>query len=251
VPWPKLKKKTKNMKKILVLTAVSACLLAILPVQANLVVNGNFNSGLTDWTKTSSGGGFVLSETGISGGSGGDNNANDATLTGGAAGVSAAAQLSIALTPGQEYQLTFSAYVQPPATPGVNPNDPSGYGQTANAAGILLVDQLVVDLDGAPTQTIGASQLSTATFASTYSTYNLDFTDVSSPGSLSFTWYSSDISGNGAEQQIINLDDVSLVALPPAPAPAVPEPSTYIAGALLLLPFGMSAFRSFRKNRAA
>jgi len=31
----------------------------------------------------------------------------------------------------------------------------------------------------------------------------------------------------------------------------VPEPSTYIAGALLLLPFGMSAFRSFRKSRAA
>ena len=30
---------------------------------------------------------------------------------------------------------------------------------------------------------------------------------------------------------------------------AVPEPSTVIAGALLLLPFGLSTFRSMRKNR--
>ena len=32
---------------------------------------------------------------------------------------------------------------------------------------------------------------------------------------------------------------------------AVPEPSTYVAGALLLLPFGMSTIRSLRKNKAA
>jgi hypothetical protein len=33
--------------------------------------------------------------------------------------------------------------------------------------------------------------------------------------------------------------------------PAVPEPTTLIAGALLLLPFGASTLRSLRKNRAA
>ena len=30
---------------------------------------------------------------------------------------------------------------------------------------------------------------------------------------------------------------------------AVPEPSTYIAGALLLLPFGVSALRSLRRKQ--
>ena len=31
----------------------------------------------------------------------------------------------------------------------------------------------------------------------------------------------------------------------------VPEPTTIIAGALLLLPFGLSTLRTFRKNRVA
>jgi hypothetical protein len=39
------------------------------------------------------------------------------------------------------------------------------------------------------------------------------------------------------------IDDVRLVA--------VPEPNTIIAGALLLLPFGMSTVRFLRKQRAA
>jgi hypothetical protein len=232
--------KTKQYKLLVGLGV--AGLMAVLPAQANLVMNGNFNSGTNDWTKTSSGGGFVISQTGISGG--GNINSDDATLTGGSAGVSAAAQLSIPLTPGQVYALTFSAFVLPPATPGLNPSDPTGYGQTANANGILTVDQLVVDLDGAPAQTIGASQLSTSTFISGgYDTYTLYFTDVSSPGSLSFTWYSSDISGSGSEQQVVNLDDVSLVP--------VPEPTTVIAGVLLLLPFGASTLRILNRNRTA
>ena len=38
------------------------------------------------------------------------------------------------------------------------------------------------------------------------------------------------------------MDDISLVA--------VPEPTTMIAGALLLLPFGASTLRMLRKNHA-
>ena len=33
------------------------------------------------------------------------------------------------------------------------------------------------------------------------------------------------------------------------PPPVVPEPSTYIAGVLLLLPFGVSALRSLRRKQ--
>lgn len=51
---------------------------------------------------------------------------------------------------------------------------------------------------------------------------------------------------NGA----VTLDDNTITA-PPAEVGAVPEPTTVIAGALMLLPFGVSALRSLRKNRAA
>jgi hypothetical protein len=42
------------------------------------------------------------------------------------------------------------------------------------------------------------------------------------------------------------LDDISLTALTP-----VPEPTTMLAGALLLLPFGASTLRVLRKTRTA
>jgi hypothetical protein len=53
-----------------------------------------------------------------------------------------------------------------------------------------------------------------------------------------------DTSNNGLGQ--VYLDDVSINA-----ATAVPEPSTMIAGALLLLPFGSGAIRQFRKKMQA
>jgi hypothetical protein len=217
-------------RQTVLLVAASACLLATLPARANLVQNGDFSQGLTDWSKTSSTGYFGLNTTG------GINNSADVTLTGGGLGVTVAAQLNIPLTPGQLYALTFSDYVSPP-----EPNsNPSGNGQTA-VNGILNVDQLIVGLDGAPTQTINYTQLSTSTFVSgSYQTFTLYFTDVSSPGNLSFQWISSDASGSGVEQQNIQLDDVSLVA--------VPEPTTLISGALLLLPFGASTVRILRKK---
>ena len=230
-----------NMKKKLVLAAASAFLLAALPVQANMIVNGNFNSGLTGWTKTSSTGLFVLSSTGISGG--GNINLNDATLTGGGAGVSAAATLSIALTPGRQYAVTFSDFVSP-AEPNTNPNPGPYQGGQPAVNGILEADSLVVDLDGAPTHTIGYNQLSTTPFSGGYQTFTLYFTDVSTPGSLSFTWYSSELSGNGAEQQNIQLDNVSVVA--------VPDLSTPVEGVLmLLLPLGAMALQIQRNKRVA
>lgn len=72
----------------------------------------------------------------------------------------------------------------------------------------------------------------------------------------------------GGGNTLINLwgdgvNQYSLYGLPPAYAPAVdngiatislaavPEPTTMIAGALLLLPFGASTLRILRKNRTA
>jgi hypothetical protein len=53
-----------------------------------------------------------------------------------------------------------------------------------------------------------------------------------------------DFSGVGADnQKYVGLDNVVVSA--------VPEPTTMIAGALLLLPFGVSTLRTLRKNRMA
>jgi hypothetical protein len=47
-----------------------------------------------------------------------------------------------------------------------------------------------------------------------------------------------------------DVGDGGNATLTPAPA-AVPEPSTCVAGALMLLPLGIGAFRTFRKTRMA
>jgi hypothetical protein len=235
------------MKKIWILAAASAYMSAATSLQADLVVNGNFDTpavaqGTTPsgWSKSSSTGIFVENT------SDGIGNSADATLTGGGAGVTIAAQLISTLVPSQQYALTFSDYVSP-----VEPNiNPIGNGQTA-VNGILIVDQLIVSLDSAPSQTITYDQLSTSTFASGhYQTFTLYFTDVTSPGSLSFKWISSELSPppTGTEQQNIQLDNISLNAVTSGNQSAVPEPSTIISGGLLLLPLGLGVARILRKK---
>jgi hypothetical protein len=75
------------------------------------------------------------------------------------------------------------------------------------------------------------------------------------PGTSAMSLYSYTVLGNGGNNTLefvgtgtsdslgAILDDVSLVA--------VPEPTTLMAGALLLLPFGVSTIRILRKNRMA
>lgn len=68
--------------------------------------------------------------------------------------------------------------------------------------------------------------------------YSGTYTGVT--GNEAFTLEYSEIDGPGA---VLNVD------LPFTPAP-VPEANTLIAGAAMLLPFGFSAIRKLRKNRA-
>jgi len=69
--------------------------------------------------------------------------------------------------------------------------------------------------------------------AALFTFYNPLFTTNSTITSLSFEF------GTGPDKTIVGR------------LPSVPEPSTVIAGALLLLPFGFSALRIFRKGRLA
>ena len=79
---------------------------------------------------------------------------------------------------------------------------------------------------------------------------------VTGDGTVSSAWteYTFQVTGTGSDTLLFkavgtddslggSLDSVAFTAT------AVPEPSTCIAGALLLLPFGVSAFRGLRKNR--
>jgi len=70
---------------------------------------------------------------------------------------------------------------------------------------------------------------------SVYTEYNFTATAVNSGGVISFTWSSS------THPATLDIDDVS------ASTTAVPEPSTMVAGALMLLPFAAGALRLRRK----
>jgi hypothetical protein len=69
------------------------------------------------------------------------------------------------------------------------------------------------------------------------------------PGTVAGVYYISGQYGN-ENITLTESSDWSLTEVPSVPS-AVPEPSTYLSGALLLLPLGVSTFRSFRKTRTA
>jgi hypothetical protein len=184
------------MKRTLALAAASVCLMAALPAQAALVVNGDFETGsLAPWTQS------IPNATVVSG------QAHSGTYAAQLAPASQAAgiQQSLTLVGGQEYVLDFWA-------------------KRTGTGGLLSVL-----LDGVP------GPLETA-FSTTYKEYSWSITPSAS-GDLIINWNKI---GTGGTMYI---DDVSLTA--------VPEPTTMIAGALLLLPFAGSTLRFIRKNRTA
>jgi hypothetical protein len=70
-----------------------------------------------------------------------------------------------------------------------------------------------------------------------WETFNFEFTAISANTVVTFQGVDAD------NQKYIGLDNVVVSA--------VPEPTTMIAGALLLLPFGASTLRILRKKRTA
>lgn len=90
---------------------------------------------------------------------------------------------------------------------------------------------LTLGLDTAPVIDI----VSPPSLTTTYQQYSFVITPTT-VGSLQFTW-------NDGGTQSAFIDDVSVVA--------VPEPSTVLAGMLLLVPLGISTARIVRRNRGA
>jgi len=184
-----------NRIKLGLLAVASACLLAALPAQANLVVNGGFETGaFPPWT------------------------AANAVITSIPANVFAgtyAAQLNA----------TSSSITQTVPIVATKTYFLDFWAQT-DGAGILTVT-----LDGALAFTKGF------TGATGYAHYSSGPVTVLSGGDVTFNW------ADGVTPILAHVfvDAVTLV----------PEPTTMIAGALLLLPFGASTLRILRRNRVA
>ena len=63
--------------------------------------------------------------------------------------------------------------------------------------------------------------------------------------------YGRAFGGDSHNEQIVSGAYINAPPNNNPPPPAVPEPTTFIAGALLLLPFGASTFRILRRKATA
>ena len=221
----------RNRMKLGLLTFVSAFGLAVLPATASIVVlNGNFetqSSGVAaDWTVGNPPATDVLGD-GVGGSYGevfgpGKSQINE----------------DIDLGPNPKgpnplvtYEVTFYA---------MNLNhDPADPSATFSPDG-----QFGVKLDGQAEQLVTVTAGATIT---SYTKYTLSFqtTDVGER-LLTFRWTGTADTGSVKKGTAMTpgegfLDDVTVTA--------VPEPTTWVAGVLMILPFGMSSLRILRKSR--
>ena len=226
----------KTTLKLAVLICLGA--LAVSQASANLVVNGDFSAGnsgfISDYTYVipvnntalwPEGTYSVVTDPNLvhylwaSFGDHTTGTGNMMVVNGAASSVSVwQGTLTTALIAGQTYE--FSAWVANLFPP------PVGLGTTPTAPAQLKFS-------------IGGNQIGTSFTApgvGVWSEFNATFVAGSAP--IAVLDLNTVPNGND-----FVLDDISLVA--------VPEPTTMIAGELLLLPFGASTLRILRKNRTA
>jgi hypothetical protein len=222
------------MKKTLLLLAVSLAGTSCLPFAAcaNILVNGSFETGsfvnqgndtdvllpgstaMTGWTVTGASGGLAwIGPTNPYGLTAADGN-YFLDLTGYHEDPYNGVSTTISTVVGQKYDLSFAL----------------GSGQPYNSAD----PSIQVVLNGIP-----AASFTAATYLgnNNWQSFNMLFTATTVSTVL-------ELDGAGAGgQNYIGLDNVNV-----SPVSAVPEPTTLISGALMLLPFGSSAFRQLRKK---
>jgi hypothetical protein len=227
--------KTKTIKAVLKFS-FGVIILAPVVASANLVTNGSFENGnfvnntgqdtmdlpmgstaMTGWTTT------VAELAWI-----GPNNPFDLTAANGnyfldltgyhdSAPYAGVAATSITTVSGQQYQISFdvgSSTMYDPEQPGVT-----------------------IKIDGATADTVFAP----VTGSDVWTTFSFDFTATSTSTTLEFDGMSPDN----------NLDNLAYIGLDNVNVTAVPESPTMVAGALMLLPFGMSTLRILRRSRMA
>jgi hypothetical protein len=109
------------------------------------------------------------------------------------------------------------------------------YRHASNPADPLLTDMNIYDL-------ANDALMGTTTVEATSPGGPLASQDVTGSGYVWFTVWPNGFAGDTLD--VANVETASILN-------PVPEPSTYLAGALLLLPFGVSTVRKLRKSRAA
>jgi len=205
-----------NMEKKLISFASAALVFAASSVQAslNLVQDPGFEGGETGTLTLASTPWFNPSGNGdtVINSAHPHSGSFNATLTT-QTGETAVLLQQMALTAGIGYTVNFWA-----STPGGPTPPPPSAGGT-----------LIVQLNGV---TAGSVAIAAGT---PYTEYNFTATPVTSSGVLSFIWAST------TPPSTLFLDDISV---------AVPEPTTMVAGALMLLPFAASTFRLRKKVSA-
>lgn len=208
--------------------------MVVTSAKANLVIDGNFNSNGegTPSPFTTITAGYTIGNTGgwlVTAGSvdligtywnaptaGG----NSVDMAGNSSGT--IQQTVQNLVVGQEYELTFALSGNPDGSPSVKDL----------GVGLSIL--------GATTDTFSYSTLINGQHSLNYQTQKAFFTATSTSEILQFQDQSS---YNGTTPYGAVIGDVSLAA--------VPEVSTIAAGALMLLPLGVSALRIMRKNQLA
>jgi len=230
--------KTKEvMKRIKIVLAVTLSLCSLtVASQANLVLNGSFEAGgfvpngqdtmdlapgstaITGWTVTTANLAWIgpANPFGLTASAGSYfldlSGYHDNQPYGGVA-----ASAAIATVSGQRYRVTFdlgSDYNYNTASPSVE-----------------------VSVTGTPSSATFTAGPVNPSVLNRWESFGLVFTANSASTVISFA-------GVGADnQKYVGLDNVSLVA--------VPEPTTILAGALLLLPFGASTLRTSRRKQVS
>lgn len=106
-----------------------------------------------------------------------------------------------------------------------------------------------VDVQSVAFANTGKTDLALDGITATSIVFGWDFNSGVSSDTVSYT----SINGPALNTFTINDDDVvwTSPALIPSPAPTpVPEAPTFLAGAMMLLPFGIGAYRAVRKQRS-
>lgn len=162
------------------------------------------------------------------------------------------------------YYLTYTGNMQLAGNAAATADLKLGYDVTATAGLISMIDQRYVG--GVLNGSLLINETATSGAPTAHS--QLSFNDVSDPNTYPsgpFDTGELDLLGVLPPQSAIHVDkDISYAIFGPDGVGGqvsvsvvqqsfhqVPEPTTMIAGALLLLPFGASTLRFFRKNRTA
>ena len=210
----------KNQAKVI---ASALALVGFQAAHANIVLNPGFELGpplgtsAPDWTFTSATSGSDFNYTHGPAHTGSYEASFGAITSGSSLSTLDTISQSLATVAGHEYQISYWL--------------DTGGGDARGAGYVQFISSFGSDT---------LQNLNPPAITAGYTEYTFDAEATANSTTLSF-------SGKSVEGWI-ELDDVSAVDLGPA---AVPEPTTIIAGASMLLPFGAGALRMLRKKLQA